>query len=689
MSRTNPRIPIPTIPPSERTLMGGPNIVVPVGRTAELGARRVRWSFILFPLFVIGIAIGVRDMARSELTLEAEGTKATRVIVYELDTGRELKVPIEPGTDVFRVLMHAAKKGDSLAPQTHVAKVHFRAQGEHGTIDDVRSIAAPGTVSRVTAEDPDLVVGDPIGISVDVHDVGVGELTMTLDSIEGADALLVRVYRRDELHSIDAIRRSDHLDEDKRTHYARRAGEIDWVDLDDDEQLAILGSRWRKAGALSGSNDIVARAIALSPPEDRAPRAHDDVAIATFSIVGDERASFVAHGPTTVHGRVEDPDAPLSATVRYEDGTIAKVESKGELVMKVPDGNVVGVELVAPGDRPIEVRAVDPQRIEPPTRAAYWRASPSLPAIITAGQTPMVIRVTARRGVPRDSNASFPIDLAVTVTARGGASVTTPVRAERGRSRFDRYEGRDPAEAPTDKLAFYVIVPPGGTAQVTPTDTPMDLTLSELDPGAESRPVASTSPGSKHDPVAKIGEVDWNGFVARRPSNGPAFEPDAHGLVRVAHRYVSVPEPTEKPPTFRIVRPRVTGAIEIQDRVFDPGSVKLEVDVASGQHVTLPVHLYSPDPVEVIARVDGGSPRRIAMGVAARVTVDRKIEVVGERKAIVVLGDDLAPGKHVLTFDFPEGKKLWVHVPWLKQARRVEKTSATAAPRWVEGEFDN
>jgi hypothetical protein len=693
LSRTNPRIQIPAVP-NEPTLMGGPSIVVPVGRTSELAVRRIRWSFVLLPLFLIGLAIGVLNVARSERSLEAEGAKATRVIVYQLDTGHELRLAIEPGTDVFRVLMHAArtKEGqdgpEPLSPQAHMAKIHFRAKGDLGTLDDLRSISLPGTTSRVTAEDPDLVVGDPIGTSIDVHDVGVGELSMTLDSLDAADALLVRIYRREQVHAVDAMRRSDHLDESRRTHYAHRAGEIDWVDLDDDEQIAILGSKWKKTGALSGSNDIVARAIALAPPEERAPHVHDDVGIATFTIVGDERASFVAHGPTTVHGRIDDPDAPLSATVRYEDGTVANVAGNGELVMKVPDGNVVGVELTAPGDRPIEVRAVDPKRVEPPTRAAYWRASSARPAMIAGGPDPLIVRVTARRGVPRTASEMFPINLAVTATSRTGATTTSPVHAERARSRFDRYESRDPAEAPTDKLVFYVVVPPGGTTQITPLDATLDLSLAELDPSAGARPIASYSPGSKHDPIAKIGEVDWDGFVPRRPSNGPAFEPDAHGLVRVAHRYVSVPESAEKPPSFRIARPRLGDAIKIQDRIFDPASAKLEFDVVGGQHVTLPVHIYSPEPVTVTARVDDGEPRRIAMGVAARVTVDRKVDVVGERKAVVVLGDDLAPGKHTLSFDVDGGKKAWVHVPWLKLARRAPSSTGTT-PRWVEGEFDN
>jgi hypothetical protein len=681
-------------PPSSHTLTGAQQIVIPVPRTYKLGARRYRWSLLLFPIFVVGLALAVRDVSRVERTLAAEGTKAARVIVYELATGAELRIPIEPGTDVFRVVAHAMRRGNTLAPSGHVAHLTIQATGDQGSLKDDLSLTMPGTTERVTPEDRDLSVGDPVSLNVDVHGVGVGEMTVSLRAIEGADGALVRVYRRDALHALDAVRRTEHVDEERRAHFAHRAGELDWVDLDEAEQLAILGARWKKVGAFRGSRDLTARAIALAPPLASGGGTKIDAPIGVVSIRGDERAAFMARGPTSVHGTAQgDPEAPVAATVRYEDGTVANVEAKGELLLKVPDGNTVGIELSSASAKPIEVRAADPQRIEPPTHAVYWRATPTLPAIVTAGTSALVVRVTARRPVPRSATQPVSIELVATVASAAGATQATPINVTRARSPFDRYETREPMEAPTEKAVFYVIIPAGGTATLTPARTPIDLSLAELDPGAPPRTVASFGPSQARPAVEKVGEVDWTGFVSRRPSNSRAFEPNAHGIVRIAHRLVPAPRTVERAPSFRILRPRAGETKTIDKRIFDSASVTLDIEVTRDIPITLPVHLYSAEPIDIVARIDGGNPKRRALAVAERVTTARRISVQGEVKAIVVLGDDLAPGRHTLTFDVPEGKKAWVHVPWLvrhappRPKKNVEP--ADEAPRWVEGDFDN
>jgi hypothetical protein len=53
----------------------------------------------------------------------------------------------------------------------------------------------------------------------------------------------------------------------------------------------------------------------------------------------------------------------------------------------------------------------------------------------------------------------------------------------------------------------------------------------------------------------------------------------------------------------------------------------------------------------------------------------------------VVLGDDLEPGTHVLTFTPPPGKKAWVHLPWMIHPRKPG--SPPPDPHWIDGDLDD
>src|SRR5262245_40970659 len=69
----------------------------------------------------IGLAIAVSHLSRMERALADEGAHASRVLVYALSNGQKLEVPIEPGTDVLRIVAHAMTMNRALSPEPHVA----------------------------------------------------------------------------------------------------------------------------------------------------------------------------------------------------------------------------------------------------------------------------------------------------------------------------------------------------------------------------------------------------------------------------------------------------------------------------------------------------------------------------------------------------------------------------------------
>jgi hypothetical protein len=100
----------------------------------------------------------------------------------------------------------------------------------------------------------------------------------------------------------------------------------------------------------------------------------------------------------------------------------------------------------------------------------------------------------------------------------------------------------------------------------------------------------------------------------------------------------------------------------------------------------VPLRLYSSTPVDVLLRVDGGTPVRRKAGLASRVTADRRVHVDGETTAFALLGDDLAPGRHTLQVVAPEGHELWVHARW--ERRKKARMKRVAPVKWIAGDFE-
>ncbi len=668
--------------------------------TREIGVRPVRWSLLALPLVAVGLVFAVREVSRVEKVLASEGARAQRVIVYELRPGGELTVPIEPGTEVFRVVAHAVRKG-ALANTPHEAHLVFTAKGDKGTRNDEVKFAAPGTTARVTPEDQNIIVGDPIAINVDAHGLGSGELKIALASIADADGVLLRVYRREHLDDKAVADRPSHLSAENRSRLAHHAGEIDWDELEPAEQAALLGARWRRVAALPNANKgIVTKAIAVAAPSKAAGVADADPALLSYDVRADERIAVIAHGKTTVRARADgDPESKLLATVRYPDGRIVSLEGKGELSVEVASDEEVGIEVTRQTPGIVSLRASDPSKVEPSGHVSAWRAQKDRPLVVRAGSEPLILRLSVRRPVPRNAVETFSIVLDATITGSEGfqsvavdkmaQNQSVMLRANRSRSPFDRYDGREPPAAPTNSAVFHVLVPGGGTLTLTPADGPLDISLGELDPDAAPRPVPAYAADQPWPKVQKVGDVDWGGYVTRRPTNYATFEAAADGrsTVRIPHRLVPIREPETKAPAFRIKRPEATDAITRSKRLFDPTTVQFEIDVPGGEAMVIPVRAFAHEKLDLIARVDGVAIARRTAGAAERVTTPRKFVVEDEVRTVVVLGDDLTPGKHILTFTPPAGKKAWVHLPWTAKPRLPG--APPPDPHWIEGDLED
>jgi len=643
---------------------------------------------ILVFVFFVGLSLAVRHIAKIERTLAAEGANSRRVIVYELDAGKEFRVPIEPKSEVFRIVAHLVSS-KPLAPHPHTVRLQAKIHTDRGDRQEDLVFLAPWTTERVAPEDQGLVVGDPIGVNLDVHDAGVGELSLGLQGVEGADGLLVRVYRREAVSSLDSLRRRANIDPQKREHLARRAGELDWVDLDDHEQIALVGARWKKVAALSDSNrELVSRAIALGSPPARPERKDDGKAI-TLDVDPAERVAFFATGPVTAMARVNfNPDGRVFANVRDEAGSDQR-DGKGELTIDVPAGKEQGVELGVDKASSVSLLANDPSKLELPSKIGFWRATPARPAILSAGQIPIVVRTTVRRAVARDLTENASLGMQVTI-ARGpepsASKITRLLPATAARSDFDRYDVHDHKVSPTEKAVHYLVVPAHGVATLTPTEGELDLSFSELDPQAEAMHIDATSVDAPRKTVVKVGESDWKGFVTRRPSNAAQFETEGgRGFLRVARRLTVLPPPNADALPFRVRHPTGSKPTEINGSIFEPANLPLGVDVGSDHPVALVVRLFAPEKTDVVAIVDGGTPERVSAGVAERVTVSRSMTIEGEMKAVIVLGDDLKPGPHTLSFVFAAQKQVFVHAPWVLKKKDPKPPKEA---HWVAGDFD-
>jgi hypothetical protein len=644
------------------------------------------WAAALLVFILFGLACALLGIPDAEQALAIQKAKVSRVIVYELRPGGQIDFPVEPKARVYRLVAHAERaKALGLAP--HDVELSVSVGGASATRTEKLTFAAPSTAERVEPEDHELFVGDPVAVDFEVRAQAGERLTIALRSIRDADALLVRVYDDEAVQGLGLVRRAQHVDLARSELLARRAGLPHWIDVPEAEQIELLGSRWRKLAPLRDARVAwVWRAIMLATRPVAAETSHETL-LSTSELEPGKAESLIVHGANTIRCRAEGrKDVRVTATRRTDDGASAMLEGSGEIAVDVPPGKMEGVECSRSSAGPLSVRAAKPAGIERSERIAFWRASPARPVVVRAADDDLVLRLAARRPVRLSDTGSVPLALEVRIVddaAPRRAPMVMTLEGTSAPSRFDRYERNHPREAPTDSVTFHVLIPHGHSAVLRPKESLLDLTLAELNVDGHPLAVRSYPAAGRPAPTAVLpapARGEEREYIARRPSNWTEFGEGSRGFVRVARRVVTIPAPEPTVPSFRVRRPKSPQAIAVGGRTFEPATATFFVDVPKHRAVPLPVRVYAPESVQVTVQVDGGAPRRRRIGAPIHVTTSRTFAASREVRAFVILGDDLQPGKHSVAFKIPPGKKVWVHLPWVKDHRPPR-------PHWIESEF--
>ena len=131
---------------------------------------------------------------------------------------------------------------------------------------------------------------------------------------------------------------------------------------------------------------------------------------------------------------------------------------------------------------------------------------------------------------------------------------------------------------------------------------------------------------------------------------------------------------------LRVLLPLLVGSRKREGRTFVPTSAPIPFEVPEGHASRLFLRLLPDVPADVRVLIDGGQPRRRLTGLATAITAGRIVHADGETKLSLVLGDDLEPGRHVLSFQ-ANRTTCFVHLPWQKRVRVARDTA------WIVGDF--
>jgi hypothetical protein len=559
--------------------------------------------------FSLAAARSVDEAARADQAVDRDGKAAVRVVTRELVPNGAVKFAVEPGAEVLRLVLHAFRHGAFSSPSGDVA-VTVKTEGAAPPREERYTLALPTSGGRAKAELDDVLVGDPISLSIDLHGVAPGSITLTLESAGEADGLLVRAYRRERGDTAGPLERRPHLSAEEHLHLVRQAGLLDWLDLDPADRATLVGARWRKVAPVQSTPGPARdHTIVLSPSEEQTT----------------ERAST---GPSPRATPAPAPPAP-------------------------PVGSLV----------------------------TYFRTSVDRAAVVLGTADPIVLRVAVREPLHRSEPVAGEAVLIASLTGEHGLASTQALRAPLTPSLADHYEAADSDRVPSTKVVWHILVPARGRLVLRPAHGELDLSLSELDPEAPPRPLEPHPPSQEPPaPAAVASSKPWGGFVARRPSNGDDFEPEFTGGLRLAGSEEAPPRPEPRWQSPRLPRPASARSIRREGVLFVPAQARLRVEVPSGPPSLLPLRIYAASPTTVLLAVDGGAPRRRTLGVPDRITTTRSLDVVGETRATLVIGDDLAPGTHWLTFVAQPDVPCWIHLPW----SRPERVARSA---WVAGDF--
>ena len=131
-----------------------------------------RWivGALAIPALLLAAYLAVLRLSSLEQMLVADAAHASRAVLYELPRGSALAAPIEPGTEIIRLAMHAYVHDAELPLGKRRTKLHVVEEGSRGRkVEDV-NVDLPGERTRVTSDEPGPSIGDPVAIDFDVHD---------------------------------------------------------------------------------------------------------------------------------------------------------------------------------------------------------------------------------------------------------------------------------------------------------------------------------------------------------------------------------------------------------------------------------------------------------------------------------------------------------------------------------------
>ena len=636
------------------------------------------------------LALGaVKYLSVVEPMLAAEGANAARAVVYEVPAGADIHVPIEPRTDLLRFVVHAYGKED-MALTPHPARLSLEVKGDKKQRKEEIRADLPGLRSRVTPESAQTGVGDPMSVEVDVHDVGVGEVVVRLNEIAGADGLLVRAYRREQLTETEIALRETALDREKKDELARWTWELGWDELSAPERRTLLRARWRRLGALRGSSsDLKSMTIAISPPPPREPAPAREELLGRVALRGDERIAMIVH-PNVKVRFLSDEATMLTATARDLDNQ-AETKAQAGSVEIGPFTGTRSVEVTAARDVLVEVRSANANETEWSGWSNVYRVSPQRPVLIDSPEADRVVRVSLRKPMARNDPSSAKIAVTVDMWTDGAGragQLLSRWNAEKPRSRVDRYADYDSLEAPSERAAFYLSLPKGAHARVNSLDgSPLDVSLAELDTSFPPLPLPTRAPDAPAPLVIAETEDSKSPWVPRRPSNLSAFDEASRKVIRTAHWYAPAPPALPNLAVARIKHPEAEkparGAAPAPVAAFESIAKPFEVEPDARRPLFVPIVATSDEPARLTIRLDGSA--HLVPGVFSRWTLPRTMEVQpNERRATFVIGDDVPANAKLHLRVTPEtkavrGTRQLVLLPW-----------ATRAPgaRWLPGAYE-
>ena len=633
-------------------------------------------------VLVVGAIAAVRYLSIVEPMLAAEGANAVRAVVYALPTGGEIHVPIEPRTDLLRFVVHAYGSPD-MALTAHPVRLQLDVRGSRGKRTEELRLDAPGLRARVTPEDARLGVGDPLAFEVDVHDVGVGELVVKLADITGADGLLVRAYRREQLGDAELALRETALDRTKKNELAQWTWELGWDELGPAERHALLRARWRRVGAMRGAGtDLRSTTIAIAPPVLKETPPSREELLGRVALRGDERIALLVRAGVKVRFLCDEATL-LTATARNLQNAIETRSAPGQIEVGPFDGPR-SIELGAARDVLLEVRSGDANATEWLGWSPVWRITAARPVLLDSADADRVVRVSVRRPMPRADRGIARLGVVVDL----GTSVAR-WSADRPRSRVERYEDLDPAEAPSERAWFFLSLPRGSHAKITPADgAPLDLSLAELDPSAPPLPLPARLPDTP--PPVLVAETDdaRSAFVPRRPSNLAAFDESARKVVRTAHWYApATPPPPPGTVALAHTKHSDTDRVTRNGNLYDGIAKPFDLEADPRRPLYVPIEAVFDAPTTVTVRVErepGPGGARAGPALFSRWTLPRTMDVGPvAMRATFVVGDDVPAGGKLRLRIGPAtsgtGHQL-VLLPW--------QSTRAAGPRWLGGAFE-